>query len=265
MLNLLKYELKKRKSTLIVGAIALIALEALTLYNLSKDKVILAMILSVLMVVGAVLIAFLDTAVQYFNDFKKAQGTLLFLTPNKGSKIVGSKMIFGALELLAGMVIVVLSIYVSNRYAVSMGYEGIGPQITSVIAELELSFGAGSTWWIATGFLIIVFLQYASSQSVAILSVTLGRTILSRSSYNWLWAVIIFIGTSFAIQTVNSVILLSIGLGDGWLQEIMMNGDVVNSTLDVTKFLIIGAIEYAAWIAVAFFASSIMLNKKIDI
>jgi len=265
MINLLKYEFKKRKTTIIVGAIVLSAMECLALYLVNKDNIILATLLMFAMLITAIMMAFFDVATQYYNDFKKAQGTLLFLTPNKGNKIVGSKMIFGALELISGLLIVLLFAYITNSAVIKMGYEGAGPIIQQNISMLDISFGESNTWWIMTGFIFLVFLQYFTGQAVAILSITLGRTILSRNSYNWLWAVLLFIGTNIAIQTVNSIVLLVVGLGEGWFKEILMYGNVVNATIDISKFLIIGGAEYLIWTVIAFFASSVMLNKKVDI
>lgn len=265
MLKLLKYELKKRKNTLIIGLIALVTLELLALYNLNKENVIFAVIFMVAQLVTAICLTFFDVAINYYNDFKKAQGTLLFLTPNKGSKIVGSKMLFGAMELIVGILIFVVFAIITNSVAVNMGYEGIEPIINSNIATLDVSFGTSNTWWIMTGFMFLVFLQYLTGQAMAVMSVTLGRTVLSRNRYNFLWAVLIFLGTNFVIQTINSFVLLAVGLGEGWFMEILQYGDVVNATVDVSMFLIIGGVLYIVWTAVAFVASSVMLNKRIDI
>ena len=272
MINLLKYELKKRKSTLILGAIILIAIEGLTLYLLNKkdEYVIFAFILMVLMLVGVVFLVFLDVAVQYYNDFKKAQGTLLFLTPNSGRKVVGSKMLFGALELFAGLGIFVLFAWITNTVAVNLGHAGVGPQIREFIDVIGYGYGESNTGLVITGFLALVFLQYLASQSVAISSITLGRTILSRNSYNWLWAILIFFVVNIAIQTINSFIVFGVGMSDGLFSSTyFISGEQAEASLDVaknlSKYFIIGGVQYIFWIVVSFFLSSMLLNKKIDI
>lgn len=265
MFNLLKYELKKRKNTLIVGAIALAAAEAFTLYQLKKENIPIVLFLMGVMVVGVLLLVFLDVAIQYYNDFKKSQGTLLFLTPNSGGKIIGSKMLFGAMELLSGLIISGLFIWLTNSIAVNMGYSGIGPIISSTVNDIGITVGESNIWWVATGFVFLVFLQYTASQSIAIMSVTLGRTVMSRNNYNWLWAVLFFIGVSFVVQTINGLILIPIGFGGDFMQDIMVMGDAAEASINVSRFLIVGAIEYACWIAASFLTSSRMLNKRIDL
>jgi len=270
MLKLLKYELKKRKSTLIVGAIALAVAEGLVLYFLNRqgDYVIFSIILMFLMAFGVILLAFLDVAVQYYNDFKKSQGTLLFLTPNSGYKIVGSKMIFGALELLVGLGIVVIFAWITNTVAINLGYSGVTRQIREFKEVMALVFGDTGMWFAVVGFFLLVFLQYTASQSVAVSSITLGRTMLSRNSYNWLWAVLIFIGVNIGIQTINSLILVGIGMGDGLFNStytITNASEAAEMVSQVTKYLIVGGVQYIFWIVTSFFVSSTLLNKKVDL
>lgn len=268
MFNLLKYELKKRKNTLIIGVIALIAAEVLTLYQLRKENITIVFVLMGLMLAGTVLLAFLDVAINYYSDFKKSQGTLLFLTPNSGYKIVGSKMIFGAIELLSGVLLVALFMWLTNSLAVNLGYDGIGPQIEQLREMINYAVGSQNIWWVTTGFVFLVYLQYLASQSVAVSSITLGRTIMSRNSYNWLWAVLLFICVNIAIQSINGGILVLIGMKDGVLgtSYTITNAEQAAEVLSkVSKYLIIGGTQYLFWIVTSFFASSTLLNKKIDI
>ena len=276
MLNLLKYELKKRKSILIVGTIILLAAEGLSLYLVNKgvEYAHLAAVLMGLMFFGVILVVFLDVATQYYSDFKKSQGTLLFLTPNNGYKIVGSKMIFGALELLVGLGIVVLLSWITNSAAVNLGYTGISPMLQSFSKLIASQFGEHNTTLVIAGFVFLVFLQYTTSQSIAVSSITLGRTIMSRNSYNWLWAVLLFIGVNVIIQTINGGILGFVGMQDG-LFSMTFNGSSAagefsgemnqNLTEGIYKYLIIGGVQYIFWIVVSFFGSSLLLNKKIDV
>lgn len=270
MLKLMKYELKKRKKSLIVGAIALIVAEGLALYFLNKqgDYVVFTILLMGLMLAGAVFLTFIDVAANYYNDFKKSQGTLLFLTPNSGRKIVGSKMLFGAIELLVGLLIVSLFTWLTNSIAVNLGYAGIGPQIAQFRELLNYSVGTQNIWWVIAGFSFLIFLQYMAMQSIAVSSITIGRTIMSRNSYNWLWAVLLFIGVYIGIQTINGTILVLMGMNDGLLNfsvDVESVEDAAEIVKMLYKYLIAGGLQYLFWIITAFVVSSTLLNKKIDI
>ena len=271
MLKLLKYELKKRANSLITFAIILCAADGLAIYLISKGKPYMQLGIFVigLMFFSAVLMAFLDVATQYYNDFKKSQGTLLFLTPNNGYKIVGSKMIFGALELFTGMGLVILLGWIANVFAVSRGYEGIVPKVAQLKEMLAIVYGSENIWLVVTGFFFLVFLQYFTTQSIAISSITLGRTILSKNQYNWLYAVLIFLGVIFAVQFLNGAILVLSGMGQGLFDTYTISGPDARMNVEISKSLIkiitIAGIEYVFWIVASFFVSSTLLNKKIDI
>jgi len=267
MFKLLKYEFNKRKSLLLISLIILAAAEILAIYQVTKDSSspVFGAIINIVMFIAVLLIVFIDVVVQYFNDFKKSQGTLLFLIPNSGYKIVGSKMLFGAAELLAGLSLALLFAWVTNSFAVAEGYEGIGPQIQSFKNTLSLGIGTANTWWVVAGFLFLVFLQYFASQSIAVTSITLGRTILSKNSYNWFWAVLFFVVASIVVQTVNGMLVILIGLEDGIFSNSFSFDSQAETAVNITKYLILGGVEYLFWIGASFFVSGTLLTKKVDI
>ncbi|MEX1376813.1 MAG: hypothetical protein AB1Z23_04965 [Eubacteriales bacterium] len=272
MLKLLKYELKKRVSTLITFVILLLAAEGLALYLINKGReyAVLGSFVIGLMFFGVVLLAFLDVAIQYYGDFKKSQGTLLFLTPNNGFKIVGSKMLFGAMELFLGIGIVALLAWAANSFAVSKGLVGIEPELAKLKEIMELGYGEGNVGFVIAGFLFLVFLQYLTTQSIAVSSITLGRTILSKNQYNWFWAVLLFIGVSIGVQTLNGLVIMLIGMGDGLFSStFIISAAEAETSAEVSKsigkIIFAGGMEYIFWIILSFFVSSMLLNKKVDI
>ncbi|MBN2879145.1 MAG: hypothetical protein JXN65_05880 [Clostridia bacterium] len=267
MFKLLKHEFKKRKSLLLIALIILSTAEILAIYQVTKSNSspVFGAIINIVMFIGVLLIVFVDVVVQYFNDFKKSQGTLLFLSPNSGYKIVGSKMLFGAAELLAGLSLALLFSWITNSFAVAEGYEGIGPQIQLLKESLNMSVGSANTWWVVAGFLFLIFLQYFASQSIAVTSITLGRTILSKNSYNWFWAVLFFVMVSIVVQTVNGMLVLLIGLEDGIFSNSFSFDSQTETAVNFTKYLILGGIEYLFWIAASFLVSGTLLTKKVDI
>ncbi len=267
MFKLLKYELNKRKTILIISVVLLVLTEYFALRLLSKGQEYahIAAIINIIMFIGVIIVVFLDVVVQYYNDFKKSQGTLLFLTPNSGYKIVGSKMLFGAAELLLGIALVVFLAWITNSSAVAKGYVGVGPQLQAFIDLLNTGVGESNSWWVITGFLFLVFLQYTAGQSIAVTSITLGRTIFSKNNYNWFWAILFFIVVSIGVQTINGTLLVLVGMGDGLLNSTISFSSQSDVTVDITKYLILGGIEYILWIAASFVVSGLLLNKKVDI
>ena len=265
MLKLLKYEFARRKRMVGATAIFLIVLEILSIFMLYKkgEWQILSITLMVGMFIGLILLIFLDAAISYYSDFKKSQGTMLFLTPVTGSKIIGSKMLYAAIELFCGMIILIIFSVITNSFAISAGYTGIQPYLNEFSSVMSYTFGSTSWWLFIPSFSFLVFLQYFAAIAIVMASVTIGRTLLSRNNYSWLLAILIYIGVSFVVQMVNSLMLFIIGLGDGLVINLFQNQTDIS--VDITKYLVIGGIMYVLWICAGYLVSSKLLTKRIDL
>lgn len=265
MLKLMKYEFARRKRTVLTILLVLVLMEALSIFFLYRKGQweIGSTMLMFAMFIGVILFVFLESAINYYADFKKSQGTMLFLTPSKGNWIIGSKMLYAAIELLAGMLLVIGFTALTNALAVGAGYTGLQPYMDEFTTIMMSTFGGTSWLGIMIGFLFLVFLQYFASISIAITSVTIGRTLLSRNSYNMLLAIVFYFGVSIVIQFINSMVLLVIGLTDGlWGQVFSGAADI---TVNMSKYIIAGGIQYALWIVVAYFVSSKLVSRRVDI
>lgn len=208
MLKLLKYEFLRRKKSLISLAIIVVILEALSIFLLYRkgDWQMLSFVLMMLMFVGVAVVVFFDTVSGYHKDLKRSQGTMLFMTPVKSNKIIASKLLFGLMYCIVGYAVVLLCGWFTNTMAVVAGYQGVAPFITqNLINELNLSSSQiNDLIWIMVGFAILVLIQFFVSITTAITSITIGRTWLGRSKYNWFYAVLIFFGINIAFQFITS-------------------------------------------------------------
>ena len=74
-----------------------------------------------------------------------------------------------------------------------------------------------------------------------------------------------FIVVSIGVQTVNGMLILMIGMEDGLFTNSLTLGSQYDATINITKYLITGGIEYIIWIGLSFFVSGLLLNKKVDI
>ena len=79
-----------------------------------------------------------------------------------------------------------------------------------------------------------------------------------------------FLGVTFVIQLLNGMVLLLAGMSQGLFETYTINGgEVGGMNVEISRSLIkiiaLSGIEYIFWIVVSFFASSTILNKKIDI
>ncbi|MDA3847147.1 MAG: hypothetical protein PF505_11495 [Vallitaleaceae bacterium] len=95
MLNLLKYEFLRRKNVLAITGIFMVIAEIIILLGINKRGALLgvAIVLILLMIIGVTVLIFAEAIRSYSTDLNQKQGYMLFMTPNSGYKILGSKMI----------------------------------------------------------------------------------------------------------------------------------------------------------------------------
>jgi len=102
--KLIKFEFLKKKTELTVIAIIMALVEIYALYEILSSKANgypSAQISTLFFVIGMsviTLIFFIDLVNLLRSDLFKQEGYMLFMTPNSGYKILGSKIIYGLLE-----------------------------------------------------------------------------------------------------------------------------------------------------------------------
>lgn len=265
MLNLMKYELKRRKALLTTVMIVLVCLEAaicLGLY-LGGNWNALSIVLSCVVLVGGLLFPFIDTIANYYSDFKNKHGYMLFLTPNKGIKIIGSKALFALIELIVMVGLVIGSIAITM-----LVFKNIHPGIYSkffadIFTDLQRLFELKEfTFWSTTPLILVTILQYFNNIMLAVLAITLSKTILSNNNFNWLFALLFYLGLSFGLQAINSGVLVAFGFVNDMIEYAESGRDIFN---EIVKYIYIGGGIYTFWIAVSTTVSSILLDKRTDL
>jgi hypothetical protein len=118
MLKLIKYELRKNVSALIIVAGIFALLQVFYAYNLFRarlEKSEIMLFLCVFAIFASIIVLSMVCVTTYSKDLKTRQSYMLFMTPNSSYSIVGSKLITTALEILlsfaAGCGIIVADLY----------------------------------------------------------------------------------------------------------------------------------------------------------
>jgi hypothetical protein len=261
----MKYEIKRRKKLILTVAIIIAFLEAAVCFGIYKGGVwsVISVVFSFVILVGGLLFPFIDAIANLYSDFKNKHGYMLFLTPNKGIKIFGSKAIFALLELLAIVVIVACSLSISLALLKSMRpviYASVFGDMFNSIETLLVSNDL-SVWSIAP-FVIAVLLQYFTSIMIAMLSLTISKTILSKNNFNWLFALLIYFAVSFGVQALDASVILGFGYVNNMFN---ISGLTKELFIEMTNFIYIGSGIYIFWIAVSTTVSSILLSKRTDL
>lgn len=260
--KLMKYELFRRSKLLITLAILLVFLEGVSIYSLYRGDNWLVLFFAILglMMFSAIIFPLIDAIANYYSDFKNTHGYMLFLTPNNGYQIIGSKALFALAELVVS-VGVVAGFFTANFFlAEAFGYTDAIEEMRRMIAQIPQFFGT-STGKIAALGAIAAILQYFNIIMMAITAVTLVKTLLSQKSFNWLIALLFYIALATATQTVNGMVF---GLF-GFIGDIRAAATQTELIFNATKYILVAMGLYIVWIGAGYTVSSLLLNKRVDL
>lgn len=261
MMKLKKYELLRRKPLLLGALLAILVLEGITVYAIYRggNWNVLAIIMTFLTVIGALLLPILNTVTKLYADYKQKQGYMLFLTPQSGYKILWAKTIYGAIETLVAILLVLGCLFLSGSAADYFQDGAISNMLASMQQEMGLM--SISTAWIV--FVLLIALQMLAQLSIAVLAVTVSRSIMPATNYGWLIALLMYFAFAIGVNIVNGVLLLAFGLA-GDIMDTMHSGTMDFSYM-IAKYLAVGAATYIAWFLGCTMLSGRLASKNVDL
>jgi|AGTN01.3.fsa_nt_gi hypothetical protein len=262
MMKLLKYELMRRRNLLLGAAITLLFAEGVALYGIYRGGGwnTLAVVMTVLLTVGGLLLPILDTVTKLYADYKQKQGYMLFLTPRSGYRILWAKTIFGAIETVAAVALIggclALSAAALDRFQQGMA--------AGILLSIQQSMGGVSLDSLLLVYAGLVALEMLAQMAIAILAVTVSRAMVQGNSYNWLIALVMYFALAVGVNAVDSLVLVAFGfIGD--ITKLMGESVSVSAmSALLAKYFAIGAVFYAAWFAVCTFISGRIASRKLD-
>jgi ABC-2 type transport system permease protein len=255
MTKLLKYELLRRKHMLIGALLSMLFVEGVALFGVFMDGGwnVLAIGMTVLLIAGGLVLVFLDGITRLYSDLKQKQGYMLFMTPQNGYRIIWAKTIFAILEIIAAGLVIIGCLALTGTALNHMH----GDLVRTFFARLP--FG----WNFIFGIGALGLLQLMAQFSIAMLAVTVSRTFMQSSSYNWLIALLMYFALALVVNVADGALLLAFGIvGD--VIHITNDTMVLNSGL-LAKYFAIGAATYSVWFVVCTFISGRLVNRGIDL
>lgn len=251
MLNLIKYEYIK-KSKLIAIVIICIVLANLLIgikYGAQGCFLYLGLLSSVLFLLFSI-----DVIIMYSKDINNISGYMIFMTPNSGYTILGSKIITAISEGL--LMLVFYNILVFANFVI-LGIPGVESLSQFFNKALFMGFNFGH-------ILVVLFLLlvYAIQFILTIYtSITLRKSILANIKFKGLFSFLIFIAINYIIiafygQIGNILPDISYNITFG--SEIISAGDLFIKTLPAIALITFVSIVLM-WI------SGYLLEKKINL
>jgi len=265
MLNLMKYEFLRRKRLLISVLIIMVFVEAViyTGIHLGGNWYIMATVLMFALIVGGLLFPFIDVITNYYSDFKKKNGYMLYLTPNKGGKILGAKALFAFAEIVIAVLLVWGTFLINIGLLKNLLPDIVMPILNDISSQLQMMFNVDKfTVWTASPMVIIVILQYFTNMMLAVFAITIAKTVLSNKDFNWLFALLFYFGLAMLMQFANVGALAVFGFVGDFVEVIKTNSEVMPNMI---RYLSVGAGMYVLWSSASIIISSVLLNKRTDL
>ncbi len=265
MLKLIKYEfIKKSKLLLILLVTAIIANIGIGL-AFKEEGIALFLSLSSIALVILYLYELIRT---YSDDLNKKTGYMLFMTPNSGYKIIGSKLIFiiteGLILFLSYFIflflnLVVIALRTTGDFSLIM--KGISEIINGFNSVVIMQFGMN-----LGDILLIVIMLLISVIVFALIvysAMTIRKSIFSNTKFGGLISFIIFIALNFIYGKLMNFI------GEAFQFDVLTKqiNDMTITYPSSSMFRIFGVIIVFNIIvsAVLMLTSGYLIEKKINL
>ncbi|PKM93342.1 MAG: hypothetical protein CVU84_16115 [Firmicutes bacterium HGW-Firmicutes-1] len=269
MIKLIKYELLRKQNNIFISLIILAFLELGILFGIYKggEWILLSMVFIFTMIAGGILMVFIDTIRSYSFDLNQKQGYSLFLTPTSGYKIIGSKGLVSLIELLFVVIVVFGLMFLNFQFTKTLYYDQINQvsgEIFHVIKQSNVLPSLGQFFLFVTASTF----EWFTVIMIAILAITLRKTILSDSKIGWIISLVFFIAIYSLMEIINATALASFGfIGD--MNEMVQLSSTTPDPSVITeyiyKYLRIACALFPIYIGVLFYFSGKLLNKRVDL
>ncbi len=251
--KLIKYELKKQGASRMVIFIALAAaLLAFWVGFLFEKETVLA--ISILAMVFGGMLAFFYTGIESIlvlnRDLRTRQSYMLWMLPKSIWEILGAKFISAILQMLIVFGTAGIAVGVSMAAAI-WKIEGLD-RLIQAGQELSRIFIRGGVHWgdfVLLAF--VIFLAWTLVIMTGFLSVILSRTVLIRSKFAGLFAVILFFVITFVIERLYE-----------WMYRIP---GVMEMTSGHLEWNVPDTLYYIAVCAILFGVSGMLAERKLSV
>lgn len=250
MLKLVKYEFKKQAFSKYIIIALTGLLEIMFLIGLAMDRegvIGLSIGLLSMLAFGAVVYLAFESIDTFSKDLKQKSSYMLFLTPRTTYSIVGAKLITTAMQgILAAFIY--FGVFVLNGTLALARYNQLGEiknllvTITKEFMQLDLNIH----FFVAV--VAVMLCSWLLTITIAFFSITLSTTFLANKKFKGIVSFIIFILINVAFSYIT--------------QKVNFEG---TSLTEAVKVMWIGTIYSLAFIAVTYFGTAWMLDKKVSV
>ncbi len=258
MLKLMKYELIRKWRAILVFLSIVLVINANVLYRVAgkwqntnlEQMAALGFFFGGLLTVFFILFI-IDVTNMYSRDLNNKTGYMVFLTPNSGYKILGSKILTGLLEGLLFLVVFLILLAVSflGFYSQPLTEMMNSEVFTSVISEFDMSIGELLPFLFSN--LITMFTSIVVLILTIFAAISIRKSILAEVRFAGLLSLIIFMLLVWLNGKITSLVVTTINKA-----ELFTHG--------IHYFNVISVLQIIIGVAL-FVLSAYLLDKKMDV
>ncbi len=258
MLKLMKYEIIRKWRVILVFLSIVLVINANVLYRVAgkwqntnlEQMAALGFFFGGLLTVFFILFI-IDVINMYSRDLNNKSGYMVFLTPNSGYKILGSKVLTGLLEgfLFLVVFLVLLAVSFLGFYSQPLSDLMNSEIVTPIIAEFNMSIGELLPFLFSN--LITMFVSTIVLILTIFAAISIRKSILAEVRFAGLLSLIIFMLLIWLNGKITSLVVTTISNA-----ELFTHG--------IHYFNIISVLQIIIGVAL-FTLSAYLLDKKMDV
>ena len=253
MLKLMKYELRRNRTILLILYIAIAFLEGFALFSLINKSEVNTLRSFLFLYMGAILgivLIFIMAIMSYSKELGSKYSYMSFMTPTSTYKIIGSKFLTTCFVAAMTTLIAVVLAIVDYNILISQFTEVKDVQHEILILMTMRGLDVQNIPVTLSIALLLIWLSIFTSICFAYFAITLSATVFANKSYRGFISFVIFIVITLIINKIAGY-LPNVDIGTGALNKILAPS--------LTYLLHLIAMF------VAFFGSGLLLDKKVSL
>lgn len=216
MVQLIKYELLKKWKEIVIFFAVMILINGVILIRFWGNEGQLygvTFFFFFLMVFMFFLLFAVEVTSMYSKDMNRKEGYMLFMTPNSGYKIIGSKMITA---ILIGLVFVIFYLLLGAANFQLLGVEDKLKQVENIFEFIQIHFSLEIKIQYIFAILMEALIFVLQFILMIYAAITIRKSLLANKKFGGFFSVLIFIGLNIVLTKINSMILTGITDASGY-------------------------------------------------
>ncbi|MDF2802231.1 MAG: hypothetical protein K0S61_2134 [Anaerocolumna sp.] len=250
MFKLIKYEFRKQafSKLVILAILGLIEVVFLIGIGLNKEDMVgNSMGILVLFTFGALFFLAFESIITFNGDLKQKQSYMLFLTPNTTYGIVGSKVLYAAIQIvLAG--IAFAAVFAVNGGILVAKYSSIAQIKEMILQGINQLYNIDVKTSYVILAIILVICTWLSTVTVAFFSITLSSTFLADKRFKGFVSFVIFLLLNYVFSFIS--------------EHTIGNLDI---NQNINLYLILEILYMLCFTVITYVGTAWMLDKKVSV